>query len=544
MNVLIYRLELLEPALITAIEGDPNSAVSLNYVAGSVLRGALIHRYLRENSLKAEDLLKDSTAQTVFFSGAARFLNGYLVKDGARTLPTPLSWRHPKGESQTVFDYAVAVPDEGKRRFTGFEKPFARLETKQIKAFAPERQITIHTQRDRKFGRPRKESDGESGAVYRYDALAAGQVFEAAIVCDDTVDLKALTPLLNGEVFIGGSRSGGYGRATLMFDPAQDVKTDAWREAGSTPLSAQVDRRLFITLLSDALLRDDNGQFTTDDRAVERRLREKLATPGLTFEAAFVRGRPVGGFNRKANLPLPQALAVQMGSVFVFHMTPPDAAPPQTLTERLRDLERTGIGERRLEGFGRVGVNWHTQASWPVFSPPKQTDQGPRDEPPPVPLTDSTSQTLATLMTRRLLRARLDEAVIAAANQLPLDHAPQPAQLTRLRSIIADELMKPEPRLKRLTDFMIQVEKRSAARKQFEAARIGADRERLLAWLKESEAKVADRARLLSAAQRVTVGNVSAEFKDTLRDEYVLRLIDTVLARAARAQRQEESGHA
>ncbi len=58
----------------------------------------------------------------------------------------------------------------------------------------------------------------------------------------------------------------------------------------------------------------------------------------------------IGGFNRKWGLPLPQALAVRMGSVLVFK----DPGCDPTL---LDDLEVRGIGERRAEGFGRIAFN-------------------------------------------------------------------------------------------------------------------------------------------------------------------------------------------
>jgi CRISPR-associated protein Csx10 len=539
MNVLTYRIELLEPALITAVEGDPNSAISLDYVTGSVLRGALIQKYMQHHpGVKAADLLQDTGAQTLFFSGAARFLNGYLLKDNVRTLPTPLAWLQPKDELHTVYDFAVkAVTDKSGRKWGGFGQPFVVMQSDQIKGCQPDRQIAIHTQRDRDYGRPTKES----GAVYRYDALAAGQTFEAAIVGDDRVDLKDVISLLSGEVYIGGSRNGGYGRVKVMFDAKTAVMVGGWREVGTPSLSASVNNQLIITLLSDALIRDENGQFSTDYWALENCLRKTMAAPGATFKEAFVRGRVVGGFNRKTNLPLPQALAVQAGSVVVFDVSQCDAAQLRTLTERLGELEQAGIGERRAEGFGRVGINWHTRETWKVFQPPRDAPGGPQDNPPRVAVTEATSKALAEAMTQRLLRSRLDEAVIAAANKLQVEHAPQRAQLTRLRSILADELMKPEPGLKRLTDFMSQVEKRSAARKQFEAARIGEERTRLLIWLKESEAKIADRAQLLTKDLPASrVGTVTAEVSDALRAEYVLRLIDTVLAHAAKTQQQKE----
>ena len=46
MKVINYRIDLLEPTLVTSLQGDPNSAVAFDYLPGSVLRGILIGKYL------------------------------------------------------------------------------------------------------------------------------------------------------------------------------------------------------------------------------------------------------------------------------------------------------------------------------------------------------------------------------------------------------------------------------------------------------------------------------------------------------------------
>ena len=43
---LSYQITLEEPALLTSLSGDPNSAVSLSYLPGSVLRGAAVAAWL------------------------------------------------------------------------------------------------------------------------------------------------------------------------------------------------------------------------------------------------------------------------------------------------------------------------------------------------------------------------------------------------------------------------------------------------------------------------------------------------------------------
>ncbi|HRF99253.1 MAG TPA: hypothetical protein PLZ51_28770, partial [Aggregatilineales bacterium] len=63
MKTIYYRITLHEPTILTQIEGDPNSAVSYDFIPGSVLRGIVISKYQR-----GELNLADETVKRLFFS--------------------------------------------------------------------------------------------------------------------------------------------------------------------------------------------------------------------------------------------------------------------------------------------------------------------------------------------------------------------------------------------------------------------------------------------------------------------------------------------
>ncbi|MCI0563960.1 MAG: hypothetical protein MN733_36255, partial [Nitrososphaera sp.] len=414
---------MLEPTLVTALDGDPNSARAFDFLPGSVLRGAIIGRYLRANHLTTDQFdASSSDIRRLFFDGTTRYLNGYpLNPSDQRALPTPLSWLQDKDavSKQTddnpapIYDFAIDDEPSEVRQPQGVGAPFCFLSDKAY-LIKSECSLTVHTTRTRRFGRAMPPS-----AVYRYEALAAGQTFEAVILCDNR-DTKVLIELLEktDEVMLGGSRSGGYGR--VKFENVKKASAD-WREVAGS-LVPEVEGKLIVTLLSDALLCDINGQFVVDPDVVTNVLSVQLETE-LSLPQAFLRGRAVGGFNRKWGLPLPQALAVEMGSVFVY-----DA--PACDTSELQELEIKGIGERRAEGFGRVAVNWHTEAKWEVgqLSKPQSSDV--------LTITDALSQDLAERMVKRMLRQQLDERVIMKANSICISNEPpHPAQLSRLRDI-------------------------------------------------------------------------------------------------------------
>lgn len=214
MIVLTYRLELLQPVLASVPGGEPNSTVSLPYIPGSLVRGAIGSRVYQSG--KYTDLTVD--ARDLLLNGQTRFLNAYpFAINRGRALPIPLSWVEEKSVTslwKRVEDYALD-PEEKISTRKGMSG-WMWLQEGDIDGDAsyaaykhsPQWQIAVHTRRDAEAGRPR----ADSGAVFRYEALAAGQQFEGAILCEALSDAKEIESHLRaGPAYIGGSRSAGYG---------------------------------------------------------------------------------------------------------------------------------------------------------------------------------------------------------------------------------------------------------------------------------------------------------------------------------------------
>lgn len=528
MKGIVYRITLLEPTLVTAVEGDPNSGVAYEFLPGSVLRGVLIASYLRPQNVRELDM-KDPVVRTLFFDGTTRYLNGYLIdRQANRSLPTPHSWLRKKGEEAPIYDFAVKEPT-GEEQWHGVRYSFCALKDGSVELLRPERHISVHTARTRRFGRAmaRDKIGGDEipGEVFRYDALAAGQTFEAAILCGSDACAAALAALLTGEKHLGGSRTAGYGLAA--FHDVKEVRPN-WREVGYLPVP-QTDDRLIITLLSDVLIRDRDGQFAVDPEIIRSDLLARFRC-AMTLQRAFLRGRAVGGFNRKWGLPLPQALAVEMGSVLVF-------SAPTFSQSQLRELEDQGIGERRAEGFGRIAVNWH------VREPVLRIDPKPIEplSPPRAIAAGTEGEALAKQMVERMLRRRLDSAITKQANMLGrMVRQPSPSQLSRVQAVILDALeQSPGEGRMRLTSHFVGIQDRQTARRQFTKDRVSG--RTLLEWL---QFRVSDASDIwnelqIQEANLPRVGTVMGALTDQLAYEYNLRLIHEVLALAAKDKRRE-----
>lgn len=531
MKAITYQLQLLEPALVTSLSGDPNSAASFDYLPGSVLRGSFIGRYLQQHQI---DLVTDAVARNLFLSGETRWFNAYPVdRLGKRCLPTPLSLHRLKvGNENEIFDLAINPRSDIKEQWATVGSAFCQFADQQVRLIEPERNISVHTARTRRFGRARSDKLDEAkgdvrGAVYRYDALAVGQVFEAAVLCNDA-DAAEIKKLLSGKIGLGKSQNGGYGQAVII-KVSEPIK---WSEfplpnflnSSNEDGDATLPSELIITFLSNVLLRDEKtGQFIVDAEVAHQALQTKLGGT-LTLTRAFTRQEVLGGFNRKWGLPLPQAHAFTAGSVLV-------CKAENINPKKLNDLLQEGIGERRAEGFGRFAVNWQTRSELTV-------DESKPSTPSSVKL-DSDEARLAERVAGRILRQRLDRRVPAAGLNKQVEKPyPHKSQLARLHGIIQEELMKPQPDLQRVKVFIEELKLRNTTRKQFSQSRVG--NKQLDDWLLEELKKTGDSAwaGVLNSDDKVKVqislGGVSVKPTEEMKAEYLLRYLDAWLVRSVK----------
>ncbi len=539
MKTICYTLELKAPVLATEVGGEPNSAVSAPYISGALLRGALAARYLRqEPSFDAAGAVE----RALFLGTETRFLNAYPIKDDKRALLTPLAWRHNKddgrdpekdgreihNQSYVPFDFFQSgtlpdqVPEESvKGQFTWIDGETARW-------FSPSRQLNIHTQRDARMGRATEEA----GAIYRYDALAAGLQLQGIILTNDEQAAR-IEGLLNGATLtIGRARNAGYGEAVVT-----KIETlDYWREVevGDSEGEITPDRPLQVTFTSDALLRDDCGQATLNPLpAIAARLEAPLESltllPGFTRAASGI----VGGFNRKWGLPLPQTIAIAAGSVFTFRTS-------ETLTVKaLERLELEGIGERRAEGFGRLLVNWHLEGQYLAekVEPSRRVQLNS--------LSPEESGLAEKIAERMLLRC-LDEELRRRINYTKLERLPAKSQLSRLRVILRDiQTGRVDGHLtqtKRLKDYFEHQGGRSTGQ-PFKDVRVIDNGKPLMGedgriasfaeWVMSQIEKAEDNWKM-EVKFGGTDAKVEKKVSPALAEEYALRLIDQVLYRTAK----------
>lgn len=447
MKAIIFSLHTQQPLLATSFQGDPNSDVSYSFIPGSMIRGAIIGRYMKQRQISDLDLSNDEVTRLFFDSSNTQYLNAYLISHvGKRTLPVPRSWFKDKDtrideNSRQIKIYDLSIEQDKDQleapKFIGEKYFFKKGES--IILYEEKRRINIHNQRDRQKGRSTQtkineitqQSQGE-GEIFRYEAIDAGQKLQAVILCSNDTDAEIINKLLNSSlnIWMGGSQSAGYGH--IKIENLELI--DNWNEIDISAIGRIEHDNFTVTLLSDLILRDEWGQYsvippshTNKNPTPLTQELEKLLNTKLKPKCSYTSSNIVGGFNKKWGIPLPQVPVLSAGSVFVFENID-DITP-----EQIQQLENQGIGERRNEGFGRIAINWLTEEYFYLKKPQQKPFQQPI-------LENEFSRNLAQKMAERLLAQKLEQVVLKETGRLKIEGNITNSQLSRLQLVARQAL--------------------------------------------------------------------------------------------------------
>jgi CRISPR-associated protein Csx10 len=550
LRYLPFTLILRSPAVLTALGGDPNSARTLPYIRGSALRGALA-RALGDPGSDGE---RWSQFRTLVLDGTVRFLNAYPRAAGRRALPAPVSWRmdktappDPTGEL-TVVDLAAFTGEPTDERFdwpteqlSEVADPFATLGAAQPLRVRPTLGSRVHHQRDRKRGRAwKEEQDGREvphGALFAFEFIEPGQEFEGLVQLrgGDEGTCKTLAETVKkafgNQILFGRSRRGGYGgHATIQWGELRDREV-----TGQGVIDRDLDRGAeFAALLAAPYVGRDPVTGQLDPSRLVSELEEALGG-GAEIVARRWTFERVGGFNRKWRLETPQALGCAAGSMLVFRAR--DRIP----VAQLREVEDAGLGERRVEGFGRVVFFDRPRKRRVLRVSPSTETPAPMGEAPE----------LVRFAEERILDAAVARTIEEEAARLARDakSTPTPALFGRLRNALR---ASPEAALQTLVTWLGPEAPgdgrlRRPAMDQLDRCRLSNER-RLAGWLLtmargEDDAILENLLRFDMLVQRYHV--ISEDSARThLRRCWPwtrARLVDATLAALARRQRQRRS---
>ena len=217
-NYVRYILHLDEPVKMGR-QGDQSSTESLSYIAGSTLRGAIIAGFIDHYYADTEeDLSRNKDSRSKLFSDTY-FSDAFPCAAGIGLMPVPSIYyanKHKLREAKAAYEencnkeLAVHcclydIPAEGEVR-VGTDQ-YCSFDEDVIRTFSVAKEANLHI---------RIQDENSESAMFRYEAIAEGQLFIGLIRCADEETADQYYRVMKDRVmYLGGSRGSGYGRCRL-----------------------------------------------------------------------------------------------------------------------------------------------------------------------------------------------------------------------------------------------------------------------------------------------------------------------------------------
>lgn len=385
---MIHLVLKLESPLIISENRSDNILESVDYIPGSVLRGALANAFLKSDYKDNADLFRE-----FFLNEKVRFGNCYLGTENVTVLPaTARSCKSfggfvnpeadPYDPKHGVYDGLILYHAYQERlrydseimshlkyldeceqcgapteQFTGvFAK--AGREERYIK-FENQRFVVTRTALD-EYTLTAKEGSLFSIEVILPPKPEKAEYFYGKIFVSDFSLESDLKKFIDTAYFsIGGERTYGYGRVkmieTAIIPQQNDIeyRLDNFNSILKKFLPGEESLHFVLTFNSDTILVDRFLRYVSPLN--ENILRDYYPTSlNFTLVEAHCSTRLVQGWSNIHKLPKENELAIVKGAVFLFKID--REIQKQKLINYLTKIELNGIGERKAEGFGEVIV--------------------------------------------------------------------------------------------------------------------------------------------------------------------------------------------
>jgi CRISPR-associated protein Csx10 len=411
MQRIELEIKALSPLAIARYKPGGSISEALDYVPGTVIRGAVAAQILNESGHQFSDLTENGgDFQSLFLSdNPAIFQNAYpsalqikkypvpqdRIKE-IRVLPrTALSSKNKPGftsenktglkpKSHGVFDtlidrfcaegygypYDPNCPEDGGRVDPAGISFYCVVENKYYSLSVKKRLLT-------RVGINRRRSTSEEEILYSLEVLNESQenkqnpvYYRGAILVEEDLaeSLRDFIQERQQNFRLGGSTSRGLGKVEIQTKNPVDAKIDVsdriaefnkkleerWDKWGvfDNPIKELPANRTYFTLdlQSDAILTENWRRTTVISEKMLQQF-AKVEDSSLKLEAAYSSYDYLSGWNAAWGLMKDVELITNKGSVYLF-----STSQAEPWIERLGELEMSGLGDRTSEGFGQIQI--------------------------------------------------------------------------------------------------------------------------------------------------------------------------------------------
>ena len=329
---LIYDIEALEDIKLAKTNTQIDSEESMEYITGSSIRGAFIYKYIREYNIQD---INQGIHREKLLSGGIKFLNAYPISDKNRSIPFPKCYFAKKEEIRGFDGYLEIKSGLDTSLEQGFEKvrlsEFVRYEDDEFYKVNVEKKSNLHINKLK-----------EKNILFRYESISKGQEFRGIIKVEDDTYVDEIKGILEDTiVYIGGSKGSGYGRCRIKNMEVVENNPEYYIFEDKDDF----EEYIYLLAMSDIIYRNELGEYKT---LIEPKyLCEKLKLENVEYIDSNIETKRITSFNNKWNCHTPQIVGIKAGSVFKYKIH------GDIDEDILRNFMDKGIGERKVDGFGR-----------------------------------------------------------------------------------------------------------------------------------------------------------------------------------------------
>ncbi|MBD2364639.1 CRISPR-associated RAMP protein Csx10 [Anabaena minutissima FACHB-250] len=405
MKQIELQIKALSPLAISRQKPGGSVSEAMDYIPGSVIRGAIASKMLQESGYYSSDISQNGGDFQALFLGEAPaiFRNAYPasieieegktdIQNNIRVLPaTAVSSKTKPGfrlideNKNGVFDtlidrfcaegygypYDPNCPTDGGRvdPFSGFYSIFNEV---YYSHSISKRLLT-------RVGINRRRATAEDQILYSIEALNESKeqrnkpiAYSGSILVEDSQLANSLKQFLEQRpqhFRIGGSTSRGLGKIEITAKQPVDFKLDiehriqnfnqklwkrwqTWKIFNNAKADLSNEKTYFtLNLQSDAILTEQWRRTTVISPEMLKLFAELDKSICLDLHAVYSSYDYLSGWNSAWGLMKDVELITNKGAVYLFSTTQIDS-----WLKPLKELEMRGVGDRTCEGLGQIRI--------------------------------------------------------------------------------------------------------------------------------------------------------------------------------------------
>lgn len=340
---LLYKIKNIQPVKVPATLNQDDNEFTRCYLSGSSIRGAYISEYIRRYKI---DNLNKGEHREKLLKGRIKFYNAYPSFNQVRSYPIPKCLYMEKDVK--LDEKMISIKLESK-------EGYKRVSISEFISIYGNKLIPVKVKKNNNI-HIKKGTSNSSNNIYRYEAISEGNEFEGIIeftgenaINDREECIKILKN--HDEVYIGGSKSSGYGLCKIydIMEVDKNPEIDElFKKIGDCKDRSDNQKTFYIYALSDIIYRLPNGLYSgyIDEKSLE----DKLGVTNVELVDSFNDIEVFTGFNYKWGYRLPLISGIKAGSIFQYRYD------GEIDKDKSYCFMCEGIGERQSEGFGRFAI--------------------------------------------------------------------------------------------------------------------------------------------------------------------------------------------